>query len=84
MAEIALAWSVEGDYEVRGGAFDTEHTMDGIVKILANFAVGRWVPEQPDRVMRIRRHGETELLRRDMTVREAGFVPWEFIELIFE
>jgi toluene monooxygenase system protein B len=83
MSQIPLTWSVEGDYEVRFVSVDTEDTIDETAKAAAAFAVGRWVPEQPGKTLRVRIQGQTNLLPRNDKVKDH-LNPWESIEVIFE
>jgi citrate lyase beta subunit len=83
MAQIPLSWSVEGDYEARMVVVDSEDTMDQVAKAIAAYAVGRWVPEQPDKIMRVRIQGRSEFLPRNGKVKDH-LKYWECVEVIFE
>jgi toluene monooxygenase system protein B len=83
MAQIPLSWSVEGDYEARMIVVDAEDTMDQVAKAVAYYAVGRWVADQPDKTLRVRIQGQSELLPRDSKVKDY-LEYWQCIEVIFE
>jgi len=83
MSQVPLSWSVEGDYEARMIAVDSEDTIDQLAQAIAPFAIGRWVPEQPDKTMRIRVQGKSELLPRNGKVKDH-LKYWQCVELIFE
>jgi toluene monooxygenase system protein B len=83
MAQIPLSWSVEGDYEARMIAVDSEDTMDEVAKAIGAYAVGKWVPEQPDKTMRVRVQGQAELLPRQGKVKDH-LKYWQCVEVVFE
>jgi toluene monooxygenase system protein B len=83
MVQIPLTWSVQGDYEVRFVAVDTENTIDETAQAAAAYSVGRWVPEQPGKTLRVRIQGQTEFLPRNGKVKEY-LKPWESVEVIFD
>jgi len=73
-ADFPVAVAVQGDYETR--------LMDELCAAVAPFVVGRFVPEHPDKTMRIRHQNRPELIPRDARVRDV-LVPWDPVELLF-
>ena len=83
MAQIPLSWSVEGDYEARMIAVNDDDTMDQVASAIAEYAVGRWVPDQPGKTMRVRVQGQSNPLPRDGKVKDH-LKYWQCVEVVFE
>jgi toluene monooxygenase system protein B len=83
MALFPLSSNFEGDFVLQLLPVDTENTMDEIAAAAAHHSVGRRVRPQPDKVMRIRRHGAEDFFPRDMKLEDSGLAPTETIDIIF-
>jgi len=83
MALFPLNSNFQGDFVIQLLPVDTENTMDEIAAAAAHHSVGRRVRPQPTKVMRIRRHGETEFFPRDMKLADSGLGPTETIDVMF-
>ena len=83
MALFPLNSNFQGDFVIQLLPVDTENTMDEIAAAAAHHSVGRRVRPQPDKVMRVRRHGSDEIFPRDMKLHESGLAPTETIDVIF-
>jgi len=83
MALFPLSSNFEGDFVLQLLPVDTENTMDEIAAAAAEHSVNRRVRPQPDKVMRVRRHGDTALFPRDMKLVDSGLKPTETIDIIF-
>ena len=84
MALFPLTSNFEGDFVLQLVPVDTESTMDEVAAAAAVHSVGRRVRARPGHILRVRRHGSTELLPRDMKVAEAGFMPTETVDIIWQ
>jgi toluene monooxygenase system protein B len=84
MAAFPLNSNFEGDFVIQLVAVDSEDTMDAVAEKCAYHSVGRRVTPQPDKIMRVRKHGDTLLLPRDLRVCDAGLRPTETIDVVFE
>lgn len=84
MALFPLASNFEGDFVLQLLPVDTENTMDEVAAAAAHHSVGRRVKARAGHVLRVRRQGSTEPLPRTMTVAEAGFMPTECVEIVWE
>ncbi len=83
MALFPLNSNFQGDFVIQLLPVDTENTMDEIAAAAAYHSVGRRVRAQPDKVMRVRKHGETEFFPRDMKLHESGLAPTQTIDILF-
>jgi toluene monooxygenase system protein B len=83
MAALPIHCNFQGDFVIQLVLLDTEDTMDEAAQKCAYHSVGRRVAPQPDRVLRIRKHGATALYPRDMKVADAGLRPTETIDVVF-
>jgi len=83
MALFPLSSNFEGDFVLQLLPVDTENTMDEVAAAAAEHSVNRRVAPQPDKVLRVRKHGSDELLPRDLKVKDAGFLPSETIDIVF-
>lgn len=83
MALFPLSSNFENDFVLQLLPVDTENTMDEIAAAAAEHSVNRRVRPQPDKVMRVRRHGDTECFPRDMKLVDSGLKPTETIDIIF-
>jgi len=83
MALFPLSSNFEGDFVLQLLPVDTENTMDEVAAAAAEHSVNRRVLPQPDKVLRVRRHGTNEMIPRDTKVKDAGFKPSETIDIIF-
>jgi len=84
MSEIyALACNYEGDYGLKVLYVNSENTMREVADIARQHIAGVFVPEPNEGVaLRVRRHGEQELLPDDLKVVEAGFIQLETVDII--
>ncbi|EIJ36740.1 toluene-4-monooxygenase system B family protein [Thiothrix nivea] len=84
MALFPLTSNFEGDFVLQLVPVDTDNTMDEVAAAAAVHSVGRRVRDRPDHILRVRRQGSDEFLPRSMTVAEAGFMPTETVEIIWQ
>lgn len=84
MALFPLTSNFEGDFVLQLIPVDTENTMDEVAAAAAVHSVGRRVRARPGHILRVRRQGSTEFLPRSMKVVEAGFMPTETVEIIWQ
>ncbi|WP_079436285.1 toluene-4-monooxygenase system B family protein [Zoogloea sp. LCSB751] len=84
MALFPLTSNFEGDFVLQLVPVDTEHTMDEVAAAAAVHSVGRRVRDRPGHILRVRRHGSTELLPRNLKVAEAGFKPTETVDIVWQ
>jgi toluene monooxygenase system protein B len=84
MALFPLTSNFEEDFVLQLLPVDTDNTMDEVAAAAAHHSVGRRVAARPGHAMRVRRQGSDELLPRTMTVVEAGLLPMECIEVVWE
>jgi toluene monooxygenase system protein B len=84
MALFPLTAKFQGDFVLQLLAVDTENSMDQVAAAAAHHSVGRRVAARPGHVMRVRRQGASELLARSTKVADAGLLPMECIEVIWE
>ncbi|HZP41739.1 MAG TPA: toluene-4-monooxygenase system B family protein [Candidatus Binatia bacterium] len=81
-ADFPVGVAVQGDYETRLVMIEPDATMDDLCAAVAPFVVGRFVPEQPDKTMRIKHQNNAEPFPRDARVKDV-LVPWDPVELLF-
>ncbi|WP_078119341.1 toluene-4-monooxygenase system B family protein [Thiosocius teredinicola] len=84
MSLFPLTSNFEGDFVLQLVPVDTENTMDEVAAAAAVHSVGRRVRARPGHILRVRRQGSKEFLPRNMTVVEAGFLPTETVEIIWQ
>ena len=60
-----------------------ELSLDEVAEKCAYHTVGRRVAPQPEKVMRVRKHGEDTFYPRDMKVVDASWRPTETVDVIF-
>ena len=83
MAAFPLHSNFEGDFVPVLVEVDTDDTMDVVAEKCAYHSVGRRVAPQPDKILRVRRHGAATCFPRAMTVADAGLKPTEVIDVLF-
>ena len=83
MAALPIHSNFQGDFVIQLVAVDTDDTMDMVAEKCAYHSVGRRVAPQPDKVMRIRKHGAAAFYPRDMKVSDAQWRATETIDVIF-
>ena len=83
MAAFPIHSNFQGDFVIQLVEIDTDDTMDEVAAKCAHHSVGRRVAPQPDKVMRIRKHGEQAFYPRDMRAAEADWRPTETVDVIF-
>lgn len=84
MALFPLTSNFEGDFVLQLVPVDTENTMDEVAAAAAVHSVGRRVRDRPGHILRVRRHGSTELLPRNLKVADAGFRPTETLDIVWQ
>lgn len=83
MDQFPLVCSFEGDYGLKVLFVPHEATMAEIARTAADALAGVVVPELgPNEVLRVRQAGCEHFLRPDLTLREAGFIEMETIEIL--
>lgn len=84
MALFPLTSNFEGDFVLQLVPVDTENTMDEVAAAAAVHSVGRRVRARPGCILRVRKQGAEDFLPRTMKVSEAGLMPTETVEIIWE
>ncbi|MEV0054560.1 toluene-4-monooxygenase system B family protein [Saccharopolyspora shandongensis] len=84
MAVIPLAANFAGDFVIKLLPVDSGNTMDEVAAAAAANSVGIHVPDQPGRVLRVRKQGAEAPYGRDTTVADAALEPTECVEIYFE
>jgi toluene monooxygenase system protein B len=84
MALFPLTSNFEGDFVLQLLPVDTDNTMDEVTAAAAHHSVGRRVKPRPGHILRVRKQGSAEFLPRTMKVGEAGFMPTECIDIIWQ
>jgi len=84
MALFPLFALYEDDFVVQVLPVDTEDTMDVVAEKCAHHVVNRRQKPQPNKVKRVKRHSNGELFPRDMLVQDAGLLPTETIDIVYE
>ena len=83
MAAFPLLSNFQHDFVIQLVPVDTENTMDEVASLAASHSVGRRVAPQPDKILRVRRHGKADCFPRDMLVKDSGLKPTEAVDIIF-
>ncbi len=83
MATFPVHSNFDGDFVVQLVPVDSDDTMDTVAEKCAYHTVGRRVSPQPEKVMRVRKHGVQEFYPRDMKVSDSDLRPTETIDVIF-
>ena len=83
MALFPLCVNFEGDFVLQLVPVDSENSMDEVAQAAAHHSVGRRVKNQPNKILRVRRSGES-FFARDMKVSASGLKPTECVEIIWE
>jgi toluene monooxygenase system protein B len=84
MALFPLTSNFEGDFVLQLVPVDTDNTMDEVAAAAAVHSVGRRVRDRPGHILRVRRQGASDFLPRTMKVAEAGFMPTETVEIMWQ
>lgn len=84
MEMLPLVFSFEDGCILTLVPVDTSGTMDDVARTAAEHFVGRMLPVQPDKIMRVRVQGQTAFLPRDLRVSEAGWRPMTTIQIAYE
>jgi len=84
MALFPLFGLFEDDFVVQVLPVDTEDSMDEVAQKLAHHVIDRRQRAQEGKVMRVKRHSNGELFPRDMKVQDAGLLPTETIDVVYE
>jgi len=84
MALFPITSNFEGDFVLQLVAVDTENTMDEVAAAAAVHSVGRRVRARPGQILRVRRQGGEAFFPRTMKLGEAGLMPTETVEIIWE
>jgi hypothetical protein len=79
-----IAWCVQGDFEYRCSEFEPEDTMDEVVRKIGSYTVDRVVKKRPRSILRVRNPATSEVLPRDLTLKDSGLSQWSNIEIVFE
>ncbi len=82
-ADFPIGFCVDGDYETRLIMVEPDATMDEIVSLAAPYVVGRFTPDRPGKILRVRHQDKPEPFARDARVKDV-LVPWDPVEFIWE
>lgn len=83
MALFPIISNFQYDFVLQLVAVDTENTMDEVAAAAAHHSVGRRVPAQPDKVIRVRRQGQQTCFPRQTQLKDTDIKPMEALEFIF-
>lgn len=83
MALFPLFSLFENDFVVQVVPVDTEDSMDEVAQKCAYHSVDRRIEAQDGKVIRVKRHSNSELFPRDMKVADAGLLPTETIDVFY-
>ncbi|MDR3506150.1 MAG: toluene-4-monooxygenase system B family protein [Acidocella sp.] len=83
MALFPVISNFQYDFVLQLVPVDTDNTMDEVAAAAAHHSVGRRVAPQPDKVIRVRRQGDTEFFPRTAKLCETPIKPMETLEFIF-
>ena len=83
MALFPVSSNFEEDFVLQLVPVDTENTMDEVAAACAVHSVNRRVRPR-NGVLRVRRHTTGEVFPRDMQLKDAGLMPSETIDIIYE
>ena len=85
MAELPIAFNLEGDYGYKVMVVDEEATIAKVIEMAVEQIAGVLVAPFPDNaVMRLRLHASEEPLADSMTVKDAGFSAMEAVVIYQE
>ena len=83
MALFPVHSNFQGDFVIQRVPVDSDDTMDQIAQKCAYHWVSRRVAPQPDKVMRVRKHGSEELYPRAMKVGDSDIEPTAVVDIVF-
>jgi toluene monooxygenase system protein B len=83
MALFPVISNFQYDFVLQLVAVDTDHSMDEVAAAAAHHSVGRRVPPQPGKVIRVRRQGGEVFYPRTAKLSETDIKPMESLEFIF-
>ena len=83
MALFPVISNFQYDFVLQLVPVDTDNTMDEVAAAAAHHSVGRQVAPRPDKVVRVRRQGDTEFFPRHARLHETPIKPMETLEFIF-
>ncbi|MCB5944041.1 toluene-4-monooxygenase system B family protein [Acidocella sp. KAb 2-4] len=83
MALFPVISNFQYDFVLQLVPVDTENTMDEVAAAAAHHSVGRRVAPQLDKVVRVRRQGDSEFFPRTAKLSETPIKPMETLEFIF-
>jgi len=83
MADFPLHSNFQGDFVIQLVLVDSDDNMDEVALKCAYHSVGRRVAPQPDKVMRVRKHGSDALYARTLTISDSGLRPTETVDVVF-
>jgi toluene monooxygenase system protein B len=83
MALFPVISNFQYDFVLQLLPVDTENTMDEVAAAAAYHSGGRRVAPQPDKVVRVRRQGDTDFFARTAKLCDLPIQPMETLEFIF-
>lgn len=84
MSDLTIVVNFEDDGCLTMVTVDTTLTMDSVAEFIAPNFIGRKLrPRPPEQTMRIRLQ-DGEAIPRDMTVKDAGWVTYDIVEVFYE
>ncbi len=85
MEQIPLIFNFQYDYGVKLVFVEPNDSMDVVAQKSAYYTAGKLVKKPPpDAALRVRVQGVEEFLPRDLTVKDAGLIPMETIQILVE
>lgn len=84
MTTIPVISNFEGDFVMQLVSVGTNFTMDQVAEAAAYHTVNRRVRAQPGRTLRIRLQDGENPFSRNTTVKEAGFIDMQNIDVYYE
>jgi hypothetical protein len=79
-----IAWCLQGDFEYRCSEFEPEDTMDEVARKIGSYDVDCVVKKPPRSILRVRNPATSEVLPRELTLKDSGLGQWSNIEIVFE
>lgn len=85
MADFPLAVNVQGDYGYKVVVVDDNSTIEKVIATAVEQIVSVLVAPFPDGTkLRARVHGETDPLKEQLVIKDAGFIQMEALQIYVE
>jgi toluene monooxygenase system protein B len=84
MALFPITSNFEGDFVLKLVPVDDENTMAEVAEAAAVHSINLHVAEQPGKVIRARRAGESEPFPLEVKLKDSGLMPTECVDFYYE